>query len=203
MSIDNRVLTARVHTSVGPDIIEIGRSFRDDPLTPYITHRDTDVDDRGYHPGGQRIDSADLVLPATGLDNVIGVVLRFTDPDDVLDVMNRLHGIRERLSKRFTDDDFRDLTEDEAVKANDQMLNDHIDQIDELEKAWTEIHYGPGTYRSGADHDLDQRRWDALVTAKNKIGMCLEPHCRSIGLCQEHGTGSPRDASQATASIAI
>lgn len=77
-----------------------------DPLTPYITKRENARGDKGYRPGGQRYRTAGLVLPALHINHTHGLVLEFSSPAAVAEMIDHLIKIRDLLSETFTEADF-------------------------------------------------------------------------------------------------
>jgi hypothetical protein len=90
------------HWQTDPVVIDVARRTRRDPLKPYVVSSETDIDDAHYRPGGQRYETAGVVLPDAENDHVLRAVLRFGDPGDVDALIEQLRGVRDLLSEKFT-----------------------------------------------------------------------------------------------------
>ncbi|MEU4231155.1 hypothetical protein AB0F17_43260 [Nonomuraea sp. NPDC026600] len=91
--------------------IDFATHRRSDPLTPYTCQSESDVDDPGYRPGGQRYRSASLVIPdASGANELgaYGLALRFASVASLDALMEHLHQLRPILAETFPDDFWAD-----------------------------------------------------------------------------------------------
>jgi hypothetical protein len=101
----------------GPITITFIYRGRPDPLTPYVDTFESDVDDPGYRPGGQRYRSASLVVPVNGLNplGAYGLALQFTSVADIDAVMAHLADVRTCLTETFTIGHFTSHKDDVTI----------------------------------------------------------------------------------------
>lgn len=91
--------------------ITLGRRSSD-PLTPYITKRESARGDTAYRPGGRRYTTAGLVLPALHIQHTNGLVLEFDSLEAVDATMDYLMKVRGLLLETLTEEDIQQ--DDEA-----------------------------------------------------------------------------------------
>lgn len=89
----------------GPHKASFFCASRQDPLTPYVTTIDTDVDDREYKIGGRKHRAATLVVPSRYVDHANALALKFRNVDAVDALIDHLLKLREQLNATFTDND--------------------------------------------------------------------------------------------------